>query len=168
MDAFAQLYRASSSFVFTLAYRIAGNREEAEEITQDVFLRIHRYLRNFQFRSSFKTWLYRIAVNTALNAHKRLRKERTRRADVDDIENIVAAPQRHDDPGARDMLNSLLDRLNPDQRACITLREIEGLSYEEMAQVLGVNLNTVRSRLKRARAALVELGRKDDELRESA
>jgi RNA polymerase sigma-70 factor, ECF subfamily len=168
IDAFAHIYRAASGFVYTLAYRVALNKEEAEEITQDVFLKIHRHLRSFQFRSSFKTWLYRIAVNTALNAHKRLRKERMRRADVEDIENVIAAPVSLDDQGAKDLVRGLLERLNPDQRACIMLREIEGLSYEEMARALRVNVNTVRSRLKRARMALVELGRKEHELRESA
>ncbi len=166
-DAFARVYQAASGFVFTLAYRIAGNKEEAEEITQDVFLKIHRHLGDFQFRSSFKTWLYRIAVNTALNAHKRLRKERMRRVDVEDIEN-TPAPVGHDASGTQDLVRGLLEKLNPVQRACITLREIEGLSYEEMARALRVNINTVRSRLKRARVALIALGRKNHELRENA
>lgn len=168
LDAFAEIYRAASGFVYTLAFRIAGNREEAEEITQDVFLKIHRHLREFQFRSAFKTWLYRIAVNTALNAHKRLRRERVSRVDIEGIEDVAAAPEKQDNKEAHDAVSRLLGRLNPDQRACISLREIEGMSYEEIARTLGVNINTVRTRLKRARAALIEMGRRDDALRESA
>jgi RNA polymerase sigma-70 factor (ECF subfamily) len=167
-DAFAHIYRLASGFVYTLAYRVAGNRQEAEEITQDVFLKIHRYLGTFGFRSSFKTWVYRIAVNAALTAYQRTRRDRTHRVDLEKVEAVLPAPQAPDQREARELADRLLEKLNPDQRACLVLREIEGLSYEEMAQALGININTVRSRLKRARAAAIELGRRHHEMRESA
>ena len=66
MEAFEEIYGSSSDFVYNVAFRITNSREDAEEITQDVFLKIHRNLKNFQFRSSFKTWVYRITVNTVI------------------------------------------------------------------------------------------------------
>ncbi len=163
IQAFEKIYRALSSFVYTLALRVTNNAEEAEEVTQDVFLKIHHNLNSFQFRSAFKTWVYRIAVNTALNASKRFSRQMRARVDLDDvIETQVAATDLQDEPGRQDelkfqkqRLESLLTELNPKQRMCITLREINGLSYEEIAKVMKININTVRSRLKRAREALL-------------
>ncbi len=163
IEAFEKIYRAASGLVYSVALRVTGNRQEAEEITQDVFVKIYRSIRDFRFESSFKTWAYRIAMNTALNAYKRMARDmhrredfdtviETRAADTDTVKELVGQEERQQ---RETLLESLLTLLNPDQRACIVLREIEGLSYEEIAQVLRVNINTVRSRLKRARETLL-------------
>ncbi|MFA5099420.1 MAG: RNA polymerase sigma factor [Candidatus Omnitrophota bacterium] len=163
IEAFERIYRASSGFVYSVALRITNSRPEAQEVTQDVFIKIYHNLGNFEFRSSFKTWAYRITVNTALNACKKISKEANRRQDFDGgIDTQIAGVdarketvEQDDREQAQAKLDVLLRSLNPDQRACIVLREIEGLSYEEIARTLRININTVRSRLKRARLALM-------------
>ena len=163
MDAFERIYRASSGLVYSVALRITNSRPEAQEVTQDVFVKIYRNLGDFEFRSSFKTWAYRITVNTALNACKKVSKESHRRQDIDSVINTQVASvdtrkdiiHQEECTQAKTKLSVLLRALNPDQRACIVLREIEGLSYEEISRTLRININTVRSRLKRARLALM-------------
>ena len=162
MGAFREIYARTSGYVYTLAYRVVNTKHDAEEVTQDVFLKIHRSLHSFKFEASFKTWLYRIAVNTALNHAKKRSRVTTR-----EVEEIFEDPETVTQPDARKRLEAgetehqlklLLDQLNPDQRACIVLREIEGLDYQGIATSLGININTVRSRLKRARETLMALG----------
>ncbi|UCC95271.1 MAG: sigma-70 family RNA polymerase sigma factor [Candidatus Omnitrophota bacterium] len=159
MRAFEEIYRIASGFVYSMALRITHNEADAEEITQDVFMKIHRNLKGFQFRSSFKTWVYRITVNTAINTYRRTAKELKRRGDYDIALKTQRAPSATeasiDRKESQRLLISLLDTLNSDQRVCILLREIEGLSYREIADVLKVKVNTVRSRIKRARQALM-------------
>ncbi|MDD5347099.1 MAG: sigma-70 family RNA polymerase sigma factor [Candidatus Omnitrophica bacterium] len=165
MAAFEQIYRATAGFVYSVALRITGSAEEAQEATQDVYMKVYRSIDKFEFRSQFKTWLYRIAANTAINAYNRQSRDFRRRDDFDAILAVVPAKDdiaaevsgREERRLAEGRLQSLLDRLNPDQRACLVLREIEGLSYEEISQALRCNLNTVRTRLKRAREALMQL-----------
>ncbi len=165
MRAFRDIYERASGYVYTLAYRVTNTKHDAEEVTQDVFLKLHRSLNSFKFEASFKTWLYRIAVNAALN-HAKKRGRVTMR----EVEEVFEDPATVTQPVARKRLEAedaehrlkaLLDELNPDQRACIILREIEGMDYREMAQSLGININTVRSRLKRARENLMALGQEE-------
>ena len=163
--AFREIYRRSAGYVYTLAYRVVNTKPDAEEVTQDVFLKIHRSLGSFKFEASFKTWLYRIAVNTAINhAKKRSRVTKREVEEVfEDPTTVTQADARKgleaDDMGTQ--LKALLDQLNPDQRACIISREIEGMDYQGIARSLGININTVRSRLKRARETLMALGKKE-------
>jgi RNA polymerase sigma-70 factor (ECF subfamily) len=161
---FEEIYRAVSGFVYNVALRVVGNAEDAAEAAQDAFVKVHRNLKNFEHRSSFKTWVYRITVNAALN-YRRSRVKHTRgRADYDDAlehadpqENVRDKLDRED----REMkLRGLLNSLDEDQRVCIILREIQGLDYKEIAETLRINLNTVRSRLKRAREKLFALAQK--------
>jgi RNA polymerase sigma-70 factor, ECF subfamily len=160
--AFREIYQRASGYVYTLAYRVVNTKHDAEEVTQDVFLKIHRGLGSFKFESSFKTWLYRIVVNTAINHAKKRSRVTTH-----EVEEVFEDPATVTQPEAGKRLEAgetehqlkvLLDRLNPDQRACIVLREIEGLDYQGIAKSLSININTVRSRLKRAREALMALG----------
>lgn len=160
MDAFEQVYKATSSFVYNVAFRITRNSPDAEEVTQDVFMKIYRNLKGFRFRSAFKTWVYRITVNTAINRYHKSKKEEKDRVDYDNI--IESLPDRRlaaegviqSDNEAR--LNALLDTLSHEHKTCLILREIEGLSYQEISDTLKIPVNTVRSRLKRARQALLE------------
>ena len=165
LGAFREIYQRVSGYVYTLAYRVVNKKHDAEEVTQDVFLKIHKNLGSFKFESSFKTWLYRISVNTALNHAKKRSRVTTR-----EVEEVFEDPSTVTQPDAgrrleagetEQQLKFLLDQLNPDQRACIVLREIEGLDYQGIATSLGLNINTVRSRLKRARETLMALGRKE-------
>ncbi len=166
IQAFEEIYRLASSFVYSVALRVTRNTDEAKEVSQDVFIKIYNNLRSFRFRSSFKTWLYRITTNTALNALKKSSKDINRRVDYDvalkandDSATATHAIEMDDN---KKLLSSLLDMLNSDQRACIVLREIEGLNYREISKALSININTVRSRLKRAREALLAHGKRGD------
>jgi len=166
IQAFEEIYRLASSFVYSVALRVTRNADEAKEVSQDVFIKIYNNLRSFRFRSSFKTWLYRITTNTALNALKKSSKDINRRVDYDvalkandDSATATHAIEMDDN---KKLLSSLLDMLNPDQRACIVLREIEGLNYREISKALSININTVRSRLKRARETLLAHGKRGD------
>ncbi|MFH0918509.1 MAG: RNA polymerase sigma factor [Candidatus Omnitrophota bacterium] len=159
IDAFEEIYKATSSFVYNVALRVTRNSANAEEVTQDVFMKIYRNLKGFGFRSTFKTWVYRITVNTAINHYRKSYKEEKDRVDYDNV--IESLPDNRpareginqSDNQAR--LNALLDKLSPEHKSCLILREIEGLSYREISGALNIPMNTVRSRLKRARQALL-------------
>ena len=146
MRAFREIYQRASGYVYTLAYRVVGTKHDAEEVTQDVFLKIHRSLGSFKFESSFKTWLYRIAVNTALNHAKKRSRVTTREVEelYEDPATVTQpeAGKRLEAEDAGKRLKVLLDQLNPDQRACILSREVEGMDYQEIATSLGINMRT--------------------------
>jgi len=162
MDAFEAIYRASSGFVYNVALGVTGSREDAEETVGEVFVKLFESLRDFRFKSSFKTWMYRVAVNTALNLRKKAAGRAARHVELD--ENIGMAETAGEDNVEksvtdnynRDIVDNMLNTLSPDYRACIVLREMQGLSYDEIAKALDLNINTVRTRLKRAREILIK------------
>ncbi len=162
IGAFEKVYRAYAPFVYNVAYRMVEAREDAEEITQEVFLIVHQKLKSFLFRSSLKTWVYRITVNCSINLlNKRTRDQRGR---VDDFDTALATTPAQDDARqhieaqAQDhRVSTLLNELNPEERACVVLRSIEGFSYLDIARSLNVNINTVRTRLKRAREKMLKI-----------
>src|SRR6201987_3917528 len=160
----AELVAEHQRMVVQLAVNLLGDRDEALDLSQDVFLRVFRTIHRFRGHSSLRTWIYRIAVNQARNRHRFWR--RRHRADQVSLDLHVAA---HGElPSGADMgperalaqkelavrLQQALDRLPFDQRTAIVLREVDGLSYEEIAFSLGVAVGTVKSRLTRARHAL--------------
>jgi RNA polymerase sigma-70 factor (ECF subfamily) len=159
MGAFEQIYKTFSSFVYNVAWRITRNSADAEEVTQDVFMKIYRNLKRFEFRSAFRTWVYRITLNTAINHYRKSRREEKDRVDYESVKGQLASPSStveeliQNDNESR--LKALLEILNPRQKACLVLREWQGLSYQEIAATLKIPVNTVRSRLKRAREALL-------------
>ncbi len=162
MDAFRQIYDQYAKFVYNVALRMVRHPEDAQEIAQDVFLLVHRKLKDFRFESSFKTWLYRITVNTTMNAIKRRKKFKTNEVPFDsELERPSTMSDHVQDLMDKEyfgtVTNVLLEQLNPDQRMCVVLRNMHGLSYEEIAETLDININTVRSRLKRAREKLLSL-----------
>jgi len=164
IGAFEQVYRAASGFVYNIAFNITRNSADAEEVAQDVFMKIYHNLKGFQFRSAFTTWAYRITVNTAINRYRKSTRESKYKVDNNGMiesfpgGNSAAEGAIKSDNESR--LNALLEMLTPEHKACLLLREIEGLSYREIAASLKISVNTVRSRLKRARQALLEAGRK--------
>ena len=165
IKAFEEVYKASSSFVYNVALRVVNNREDALEVAQEVFLIVHHKLKDFRFESSFKTWVYRITANLAINYAKK--NVRTKTVPFEEsfgdvlVENNVESQIEREHQ--EQLVENLLAELNPDQRACVVLREIQGLSYEEIAKALNININTVRSRLKRSRERLLSLKRGDYE-----
>jgi RNA polymerase sigma-70 factor, ECF subfamily len=164
-EAFERIYRRYSSFVYTVALRITRNAEDAQEVTQDVFIRVHRGLRTFRFQSSFKTWVYRIAVNAALTAYRRASRHQKHRVEDEEIvEQVAVAPAQADamDAGqVKARVEAMLETLPAEQKACLIMRELEGCTYDEIALSLGIPLNTVRTRILRARRALFEAAGKE-------
>ena len=158
-QAFENVYKAISGFVYNVALRVVNNREDALEVAQEVFMIIHRKLKGFRFESSFKTWVYRITANSAINFAKKSSRMKTVSYEDSFSEGALfnEAQTRMDQEHQSQLVENLLARLNPDQRACVELRDIQGLSYEEIAQALNININTVRSRLKRSREKLLSL-----------
>ena len=162
-EAFEAIYKACSGFVFNVACRVVNSAEDAREVAQDVFLTVHQQLKNFRFQSTFKTWSYRITINTAINYAKKKTREQNRMVEYTEATEYKHTMQNTDSGADRlqeQMLISLLDKLTADQRACLVLRGIEGLSYQEIADILDININTVRSRIKRARETLLAFRQK--------
>jgi RNA polymerase sigma-70 factor, ECF subfamily len=160
MYAFERIYTAMNAFVFNVAFRIAGNKEDAKEITQDVFIKLHRKLSGFMFQSSFKTWVYRITANTAINTAKSSKRHTNNMLSFDEdirlkehVEGQRPSEAENNDPK---LLDRLLNSLDANHRACIVLRSVEGLSYKEISESLNININTVRTRLKRARESMMK------------
>jgi len=160
----AELVAEHQRMVVQLAVNLLGDREEALDLSQEVFLRVFRTINRFRGHSSLRTWIYRIAINQARNRHRFWR--RRHRADQVSLDQHMAAHGEFVSAGEirpdrmlaqkelAQRLQSALDHLPFDQRTAIVLREIDGLSYEEIAYSLGVAVGTVKSRLTRARHAL--------------
>ncbi len=162
LRAFEDIYKESSGFVYNVALRILNNRQDSEEVVQEVFLSIYHNLKNFRFHSSFKTWVYRITVNCAINHINKMTKEKNKLKEysnslIQTTDKFQAPQIEKIDTAQEEMINSLLGALDPDQRTCIVLRSFEGLSYKEISDTLKININTVRTRLKRAREKLLNL-----------
>lgn len=162
--AFAEVVAEHQRMVVQLAMNLLGDRDEALDLSQDVFIRVFRTIGQFRGQSQLRTWIYRIAVNQARNRHRFWR--RRRRSDQVSLDAHVEAhgdficgsevgPDRilqQKELAAR--LKDALDALPFDQRTAIVLREVDGLSYDEIAFSLGVAVGTVKSRLTRARQTL--------------
>jgi RNA polymerase sigma-70 factor (ECF subfamily) len=152
-----EIVRTHSARVYRLAYRLTGNPHDAEDLTQDVFVRVFRSLSSYT-PGTFEGWLHRITTNLFLDQVRR--KQRIRfDALGDDAGDRLASrepgpPQVYDDEHFDADVQHALDQLPPDFRAAVVLCDIEGLSYEEIAETLGVKLGTVRSRIHRGRAQL--------------
>jgi RNA polymerase sigma-70 factor (ECF subfamily) len=165
LEAFEQVYKSAGGFVYNVALRIIRNSADAEEVAQEVFMKVYHSLKDFQFRSSFKTWVYRITVNTAINRYRKFAREEKDKVDygsiIETLPGVGSAAEKAIQSDNETRLNALLGLLSPEHRVCLVLREIEGLSYQEIAASLKIPVNTVRSRLKRARQALLEQAGKD-------
>lgn len=142
--------------VYRLAYRLSGNPHDAEDITQETFIRVFRSLENFR-PGSFEGWLHRIATNVFLDLVRRRGRIRMEALpeDTDRIAGHEPSPEQAFDASNLDPdLQAALDELPPDFRAAVVLCDVEGLSYEEIGATLGVKMGTVRSRIHRGRQAL--------------
>ncbi|HXY40880.1 MAG TPA: sigma-70 family RNA polymerase sigma factor [Vicinamibacteria bacterium] len=161
--AFASLVSLHEHMVFNLAARLLGDGEEARDVAQEVFLQVYRRLGRFEGRSSLKTWIYRIVVNQCHNRRRFWHRHGRDREDPLDERLLPPKPPGSRLPGpyeqacaherARTVQRALLALSFP-QRSVLVLREVEGLSCEEVAAALGIPDGTVKSRLSRAREAL--------------
>jgi RNA polymerase sigma-70 factor, ECF subfamily len=161
-EAFAKLVLKYQSRVLTLATRILDNRSEAEDIAQDIFVKVFQSLHDFRGASRFSTWLYRITVNHCLN-HLRRRARQQQTLVVTEPEewmqeSSASNPHKRLEQKERwALVQAKLQLLSPEHRTIILLRDFEGLSYDEIAEVLQLESGTVKSRLHRARMELKAL-----------
>jgi len=161
-DAFAELVRAHQARILRLCASLLHNPTAAEDAAQEIFFRAYQRLRSFRGQSAFSTWLYRIASNHCMDLLRERTRERTESLDRlieesgEPAGERAAAPQ---DPAAAlanaELVRRALARLSPEYRLILTLRELEGLSYQELAEALGCSLDAVKARLRRARDELL-------------
>jgi RNA polymerase sigma factor (sigma-70 family) len=152
-----EVVREHSGRVFRLAYRLTGNRHDAEDLTQDVFIRVFRSLSTYT-PGTFEGWLHRITTNLFLDQVRRKQRIRFDALADDAAERLSGREPAPDNALTEQMLDAdvqaALDDLAPDFRAAVVLCDIEGLSYEEIAATLDIKLGTVRSRIHRGRTQL--------------
>ncbi len=152
-----EVVREHSARVYRLAYRLTGNTHDAEDLTQEVFVRVFRSLSSYT-PGTFEGWLHRITTNLFLDMARR--RQRIRFEGLGDetaarLSSGVPTPaQAFDERHLDDDIQAALKALAPEYRAAVILCDIEGLSYEEIADALGIKLGTVRSRIHRGRAQL--------------
>ncbi len=167
-DAFTELVKTYQHKVFNVIYRILGSKAEAEEVSQEVFIAIFKYIDSFRGEAKLSTWIYRIAINHARNRVKYLsRRSQRAHQDIDDgpetanedapLSAYIASP--HEEivgTELEDIIRDGLKTLNEIHRTIVILRDIEGLSYVEISKIVELPEGTVKSRLFRARVALKE------------
>ena len=170
--AFRQIVERHRSKVFSIIYGIVRNRNDAEDIAQQVFAKIYFSLKGFDFRSSLITWVYKIAVN---ECYDYLRKQKVRKLvyesdlgedDARSIENspmvVEKSPSASANVERRDYLMKLLEKVSEEERVLLIQKEVEGLTVEELAKMTGLNENTIKVKLFRARQKLVKAAGKLD------
>ncbi|MEQ1885166.1 MAG: sigma-70 family RNA polymerase sigma factor [Bryobacteraceae bacterium] len=164
--AFREIVDRYQSKVFSIIYGILRNHNDAEDIAQQVFAKVYFSVRNFDFRSSLLTWIYKITVN---ECYDYLRKKRVRKLvyesdfSEEDAQRMEASSVAVDDAAPvderlaqRDLLTKLLSKLSKDDRSLILLKEVEGHSVEELAEMTGMNENTIKVKLFRTRQKLLK------------
>jgi len=163
--AYGALVRRHQDRIYRLLLHLTGSREDALELAQEVFIKAWEALPAWRPDAQFHTWLYRIASNVALDVLRR-RKVVQFEPLQDDYEAPADAPGPEAQLQAKQSvlaLDAALARLSPEHREIVLLREVEGLSYDEIAASLGIDVGTVKSRLARARVALVAVDNRSDE-----
>lgn len=160
-----QLVKVYNRRTYNLCYRFTGNISEAEDLTQEVFIKVFRMLGTFDpAQSQFGTWLNRVTRNHLVDHYRRTSRDRST-ASLDDEEARIeprAAPASDpmtgvEDRERKDLLQAALARLSPDMREVVILRDLQGLEYAEIAQILGAPEGTVKSRLNRGRLELAHV-----------
>ncbi len=166
-DAFEQLLLEHQKNVYNLCYRMAGNPDDAMDLSQETFLRAWRCLDQYQFASAFSTWLYRLCSNICIDFLRRRRRQQTvplTFEDADGEEQTYAVPDAQPLPEeqvelklTREILQAAMTQLLPEHRAVLQLRVVNEMSYEQIADVLDIQIGTVKSRLSRARNQLKKI-----------
>jgi len=152
--------------VYNLAYRLLNDAGDASDVVQEVFLKVFRNVGHFRRQSSLKTWIYRITINEAHNQRRWFFRHRSREVGLDDEPDQIRTRNVPDserspfdctfDREKHELIENALARINPLFREAVVLRDVEDLSYEEIAEVLQISLGTVKSRILRGREALRE------------
>jgi RNA polymerase sigma-70 factor (ECF subfamily) len=176
-QAYEELLARFQQPVYTMSLRLLNDEGEASDVVQEVFLKVFRNIGTFRGQSSLKTWIYRITVNEAHNARRWFFRHRRREVELDtdpgearSWKDTLADGSRSPFDVAFDheqatMIQAALERINPVFRSAVVLRDITDLNYDEIAEILGVSLGTVKSRILRGREALREELKGDPKLR---
>ena len=159
--AWTALVRRHSAILFSLARRSTGRHDEAEDLVQEIFVKVSRILDKYDRRSAFKPWLLQVARNHLIDQHRSRRKEREATIDLDalPVEPAGLEPTQIDDVLRREraaVVGRAVVDLPPKLREAVLLRDVEGLEYEEIAAATGLPLGTVKSRINRGRLQLAE------------
>lgn len=167
-DAFERLVLSYEKKIFNIAYQILHNEQDAYDVSQDVFIKLYKNITSFAFDSAFGTWLHRLAVNTAIDAYRKKKRqqenvfsinENVTTEESDDL--TVQIPDESLTPEAQVLrqetvmeVRSAIEELKEEFKVILVLRDIRGHTYEEISGILGCEIGTVKSRLARARNAL--------------
>jgi RNA polymerase sigma-70 factor, ECF subfamily len=161
VEAFTKLVGVHSSLVYRVALRMLGN-VEAQDASQEVWIRVWRNIKSFRGESAFSTWLYRITVNTCLSVRQREARRGEREYSGDELPYLPEPPGGDADPETatlsaerRDEIQAALQHVRAEHRAALVLRHMEGLSYAEIAEVLEVPDGTAKGWVSRGRAAML-------------
>ncbi len=158
-DAMGTLIVRYQHWVYNIAYGILGHHQDAEDAAQDAFVSAWENIGRFQFRSRFSTWLYRIVKNKCLNHIDQYQRRKTDPTEIDDSQPWVPLDTTTPEEQAlrneeKEIVHAALAKLKPSYREILVLRELQDLTYEEIAEILGCTLGRVKSRLHEARKAL--------------
>lgn len=170
--AFFELVKRFKTQLLHVIYRYTGNRQDAEDILQDVFVKIYLHAEKYNDEFKATTWIYTIALNTARTAYKKknrwlifssmMNKNEDEPDFIDSIEDFTFTPGFYSDSDDQEeIINSVLSKINPSFREALILRDMEGLSYEDIGDVLGLNMGTVKSKINRGREEFKRLLKKE-------
>lgn len=153
--AFERLYRIHVDRVFSICARMVNDRTRAEELTQDVFIRVWNKLGQFRGQSTFGTWLHRLAVNVVLNERKTDKRRTSRVEEVEDLDDVLNTRSHGElGPGLAIDLEAAIQLLPPGARRVFVLHDVEGFTHEEIGKMLGVTPGGTKAQLHRARLLL--------------
>jgi RNA polymerase sigma-70 factor, ECF subfamily len=154
VEAFETLYREHASRLYTLACRMAGSREDGEDLLQEIFLQAYRKLGSFKGDSTIGTWLYRLALNHCLDYVRSRRAKMNKLTETLDAETSFEPTARRDTPIARMDLERAVERLPEGCREAFVLHDVEGFDHKEVADLLGIAEGTSKSQVFKARMKL--------------
>ena len=172
-SAWAALLEAHTRKIYNLCYRFTGRIEESEDLTQEVFIKVFQTLKSYDpAQGAFVTWLNRVARNHLVDHYRRTKKDRVTSSIEDELDRLEEKPGAGVGPAAhvearerKEMLQRGLERLTPDLREAVVLRDLQDLDYAEIAQVLGVPEGTAKSRINRGRLELARVLKRMEEVK---
>jgi RNA polymerase sigma-70 factor (ECF subfamily) len=156
LEGFKMLVKKYQNTALNIAYSFTLNTTDAQDIAQEAFLKVYHNLKGFRGESKFSSWLYRIVANCAYDF---LRKNKRNVISLDELPAYaeISAPENREDPLLKNLFKWALLKIPLEYRSVLVLRELEGLSYQDISRALKINIGTVESRLSRARSALKEV-----------
>lgn len=166
VESFELLINVYQKKAFNIAYRMLGNLEDANDVTQEALVKVYRSIHNFKGNSSFSTWLYSIVNNACIDFIRKNRKVNLLYIDKEygetnykiEIGDEINTPESlFEKNEIKQMVHDAINQLNYEQRNIIILRDIQGFSYQEIAEMINVSLGTVKSRINRARSSLKDI-----------